>query len=129
MPFSPLGAGFLTGKIDPKTEFPPTDYRSNVPRFAAEAREATFALVTLIRGVAQSKGVTPAQIALGWLLAQKPWIVPIPGTTKLDRLDENLGSAGVEFSTDELADLTAAASKLQMVGERLPKASLALIER
>ncbi|MBR7896920.1 aldo/keto reductase [Burkholderia multivorans] len=129
VPFSPLGAGFLTGKIDLTTEFPATDYRSHVPRFAAEARGANLALVTLIREVAARKGVTPAQIALGWLLAQKPWIVPIPGTTKLDRLDENVGSVEVEFSANELADLTAAASKLQMVGERLPEASLALIER
>jgi len=127
VPFSPLGAGFLTGKIDLSTAFDKADYRSHVPRFAAEAREANMALVTLIRSVAEARGATPAQIALGWLLAQKPWIVPIPGTTRLDRLDENLGGIDVAFTADELADLTAAASRVQLAGERLPAASLALV--
>jgi aryl-alcohol dehydrogenase-like predicted oxidoreductase len=126
VPFPPLGAGFLTGKIDLTTELDENDFRAGVPRFAADAREANLALVSLIQEVATRKGATPAQIALGWLLGQKPWIVPIPGTTKLHRLEENLGGAEVEFSADELADLTAAASKLQLAGDRLPKAFLDL---
>ncbi|WP_328868365.1 aldo/keto reductase [Streptomyces sp. NBC_00304] len=121
VPFSPLGAGFLTGKIDLTTELKESDFRSSVPRFAAEVREANMALVDLIREVATRKAATPAQIALGWLLAQKPWVVPIPGTTKLHRLEENLGGANVEFSADELDDLSAAAAKLQLVGDRMPK--------
>ncbi|ACO78690.1 aldo-keto reductase family protein [Azotobacter vinelandii CA] len=129
VPFSPLGAGFLTGKIDLTTEFDKSDYRSHVPRFAAEARESNLALVALIREVAERKSATPAQIALGWLLAQKPWIVPIPGTTKLHRLEENLDGAEVAFTAEELADLTAAASRLQLVGACLPEASLALVGR
>jgi aryl-alcohol dehydrogenase-like predicted oxidoreductase len=129
VPFSPLGAGFLTGKIDLATEFDKSDYRSHVPRFSAEVREANLALVALIREVAKRKDATPAQIALAWLLAQQPWIVPIPGTTKLHRLEENLGGADVEFSAPELADLTDAASKLQLLGERLPQASLTLVGR
>ena len=126
VPFSPLGAGFLTGKIDLTTELDPSDFRAGVPRFAADARQANLALVDLIQDVAARKAATPAQIALGWLLAQKPWIVPIPGTTKLHRLEENLGGADVEFTADELHDLTAAASKLQLVGDRLPKGMLEL---
>lgn len=126
VPFSPLGAGFLTGRIDASTKLDESDFRAAVPRFAAEAREANLALVDLIREVAARKSATPAQIALGWLLAQKPWIVPIPGTTKLHRLEENLGGAEVEFSEDELADLTTAASKLQVTGDRLPKGMLEL---
>jgi aryl-alcohol dehydrogenase-like predicted oxidoreductase len=126
VPFSPLGAGFLTGKIDRTTELDKSDFRSGVPRFSAEAREANMALVDLIREAATRKSATPAQIALGWLLAQKPWIVPIPGTTKLHRLEENLGGLEIEFSPDELADITAAASKLHLVGDRLPRAYLNL---
>ncbi|MFE5189881.1 aldo/keto reductase [Streptomyces sp. NPDC056628] len=126
VPFSPLGAGFLTGKIDLTTELDASDIRSTVPRFAAEFREANLALVDLIREVATRKDATPAQIALGWLLAQKPWIVPIPGTTKLYRLEENLGGADVTFTADELAEIDAAASKLQGAGDRLPKALLDL---
>ena len=126
VPFSPLGAGFLTGKIDATTELDENDFRSGVPRFAAEYREANLTLVELIREVATRKAATPAQIALGWLLAQKPWIVPIPGTTQLHRLEENLGGVDVEFSADELADITAAGSKLQLVGDRLPKGFLEL---
>ena len=126
VPFSPLGAGFLTGSIDLTTELDKSDFRSNVPRFSPEAREANMALVDLVRDVATRKAATPAQIALGWLLAQKPWIVPIPGTTKLHRLEENLGGVEIEFSADELADLTAAASKLDLIGDRLPKDFLAL---
>lgn len=126
VPFSPLGAGFLTGQIDLTTELDTSDFRSGVPRFSAEARAANLALVDLIRDVAARKSATPAQIALGWLLAQKPWIVPIPGTTKLHRLEENLGSTEIDFSADELAELTAAASELRLVGDRLPKAYLDL---
>jgi aryl-alcohol dehydrogenase-like predicted oxidoreductase len=126
VPFSPLGAGFLTGKIDLTTKLDKSDFRSNVPRFSAEAREANLALVDLIRDVAARKAATPAQIALGWLLAQKPWIVPIPGTTKLHRLEENIGGVEIEFSSDELADITTAASRLNLVGDRLPKAYLDL---
>jgi aryl-alcohol dehydrogenase-like predicted oxidoreductase len=129
VPFSPLGAGFLTGTIDLKTELDKSDFRSGVPRFSAEAREANLALVDLIRDIGARKAATPAQVALAWLLAQKPWIVPIPGTTKLHRLEENLGGVGIEFSADELADITAAASKLNLVGDRLPKAYLDLTER
>ncbi|WP_405868235.1 aldo/keto reductase [Streptomyces sp. NBC_01515] len=126
VPFSPLGAGFLTGKIDLTTELDASDFRSGVPRFAAEFREANLALVDLIREVATRKGATPAQIALGWLLAQKPWIVPIPGTTKLHRLEENLGGADIEFSVDELAEIDEAAAKLQLTGDRMPKSMLGL---
>ena len=128
VPFSPLGAGFLTGKIDLTTELDESDFRSGVPRFAAQLREANLALVDLIREVATRKATTPAQIALGWLLAQKPWIVPIPGTTKLHRLEENLGGADVKFTAAELDDLTTAASNLQLVGDRMPKAFLDLTE-
>lgn len=126
VPFSPLGAGFLTGQIDLTTELDKSDFRSNVPRFSPEARKANMVLVNLIKKVAAEKGVTPAQIALGWLLAQKPWIVPIPGTTKLHRLEENLGGADVEFSAVELSELTVAASELHLVGDRLPKSYLDL---
>lgn len=120
VPFSPLGAGFLTGTIDATTELSPEDFRSNVPRFAAEYREANLALVELIRQVGEGKNATPAQIALAWLLAQQPWIVPIPGTTKLHRLQENLGALDVTFSADEVAQLSDAASKVHLAGERLP---------
>ncbi|MET7290400.1 aldo/keto reductase [Streptomyces sp. NPDC005573] len=126
VPFSPLGAGFLTGKIDLTTELDESDFRNAVPRFAADVRKANLALVDLIREVATRKDATPAQIALGWLLAQKPWIVPIPGTTKLHRLEENLGGADIAFSADELAEIDAAASKLQLAGDRLPKPMLDL---
>src|SRR3984893_4698586 len=102
VPFSPLGAGFLTGQIDLNTKFADSDYRSKIPRFSPEVREANLALVDLLRVVAERKGATPARIALAWLLARKPWIVPIPGTTKLHRLEENLGAVDVEFTTDEL---------------------------
>ena len=98
VPFSPLGAGFLTGKIDENTKFDPTDFRNMVPRFSPEARKANMVLVDLVKSVAERKGATPAQVALAWLLAQKPWIVPIPGTTKLHRLEENLGAVNVELT-------------------------------
>ena len=124
VPFSPLGAGFLTGKMDASTRFDKTDFRAQVPRLAPEALKANMALVELLRDVAQRKGATPAQIALAWLLAQKPWIVPIPGTTKLHRLDENLGAATVELTADDLRAINAAAAKLTVQGARLPDAVL-----
>jgi aryl-alcohol dehydrogenase-like predicted oxidoreductase len=129
VPFSPLGAGFLTGKIDVDTQFDPTDFRNAVPRFSAEARAANFALVELIQAFAASKSVTPAQIALAWLLARKAWIVPIPGTTKLHRLEENLGAIDIELSAADLDDLTNAAARIPVQGERLPQSSLAMTGR
>jgi aryl-alcohol dehydrogenase-like predicted oxidoreductase len=122
VPFSPLGKGFLTGKIDEKTEFVKTDFRNIVPRFTPEARKANQALVDLLRTIAERKKATPAQIALAWLLAQKPWIVPIPGTTKLSRLDENIGALGVELTRDDLNEIEAVASKITIQGERYPEA-------
>ncbi|ABE34030.1 aldo/keto reductase family protein [Paraburkholderia xenovorans LB400] len=124
VPFSPLGAGFLTGKIDENTTFDPTDFRNNVPRFSPEARRANMALVEVVKSVADRKGTTPAQIALAWLLAQKPWIVPIPGTTKLHRLEENLGAIDVELTADDLGVIDEEVSKIQVRGERLPEAAL-----
>lgn len=126
VPFSPLGAGFLTGKIGTSTEFDSTDFRNRSPRFAPEARAANMALVDLLTRIAQSKHATPAQIALAWLLAQKPWIVPIPGTRKLERLDENLGAATVELTPDDLREIEDAASKITIQGARLPEAVLKL---
>ena len=124
VPFSPLGAGFLTGKMDENTRFDSSDFRSQVPRFSPEAMKANVALVSLIRQVAEAKGVTPAQIALAWLLAQKPWIVPIPGTTKLHRLEENLGAIAVDLTADDLQQIDSAASKLHLEGARLPEYAL-----
>jgi aryl-alcohol dehydrogenase-like predicted oxidoreductase len=124
VPFSPLGAGFLTGKMDEATRFAGSDFRASVPRFAPDALKANMALVALLRDVARTKGATPAQIALAWLLAQKPWIVPIPGTTKLGRLEENLGAVAVELTSDDLRGIDAAASKLMLQGERLPAAAM-----
>jgi len=121
VPFSPLGKGFLTGKIDEKTTFEKNDFRNIVPRFSPEARKANQALVDLLGQVAKQKGATAAQIALAWLLAQKPWIVPIPGTTKLNRLDENLGAASVELSAEDLRSIDDAASKIQVEGARYPE--------
>jgi aryl-alcohol dehydrogenase-like predicted oxidoreductase len=126
VPFSPLGAGFLTGKIDTTTRLDPKDFRSTSPRFAADARAANMALVNLLKRVAEKKGATPAQIALAWLLAQKPWIVPIPGTKKLARLEENLGAANLELTPADLRDIEEAASKIPIKGERLPEAVLKL---
>ena len=122
--FSPLGAGFLTGKIDEKTKFDPTDFRTMVPRFSPEAMKANMALVDLVRSIAARKQVTPAQIALAWLLAQKPWIVPIPGTTKIERLEENLGALAVDFSQAELDEIALAASNIAVQGARLPEIAL-----
>ena len=124
VPFSPLGAGFLTGKIDENTKFDPTDFRNIVPRFSPEARKANMVLVDLVKTVAVTKGATPAQVALAWLLAQKPWIVPIPGTTKLHRLQENLGAVNVEMTADDLKQIGEAASSLNLEGTRLPEAML-----
>jgi aryl-alcohol dehydrogenase-like predicted oxidoreductase len=124
VPFSPLGAGFLTGKIDENTKFDPTDFRNMVPRFTAEARKANIVLVDLVKTVAERKGATPAQVALAWLLAQKPWIVPIPGTTKLHRLEENLGAIGVELSESDLKQIDEASSSMKLEGARLPEAVL-----
>jgi len=124
VPFSPLGAGFLTGKIDENTKFDATDFRNIVPRFSPEARKANMALVEVVKAAADRKGVTPAQVALAWLLAQKPWIVPIPGTTKLHRLEENLGAVDVDLSASDLAQINEAALKLSIEGARLPEAAL-----
>ena len=129
VPFSPLGAGFLTGKIDQTTRFDSTDFRAHVPRFSPDAMQANVALVELIRSVAGRKGATPAQVALAWLLAQKPWIVPIPGTTKLARLEENLGSVEVELATEELGEIDEAASRIELQGARLPQAALDMTGR
>jgi len=118
VPFSPLGRGFLTGKIDENTSFDAKDFRNTVPRFAADARKANQAVVDLLREIGGRKNATPAQIALAWLLAQKPWIVPIPGTRRFERLDENLGAADVELTTDDLRDIDAAASKITVQGAR-----------
>jgi aryl-alcohol dehydrogenase-like predicted oxidoreductase len=121
VPFSPLGRGFLTGKIDENTTFDSTDFRNIVPRFTPEARKANEALVNLLRAIAEKKNATPAQIALAWLLAQKPWIAPIPGTTKLHRLEENLGAAAVELTPDDLCEIESAASKITVQGARYPE--------
>jgi len=129
VPFSPLGAGFLTGKIDENTTFDPTDFRNSVPRFSPEARKANLALVDLVKAVAERKHATPAQVALAWLLAQKPWIVPIPGTTKLHRLEENLGAVDLELTSGDLREIDAAASKIEIEGERLPEAALKMTGR
>lgn len=125
VPFSPLGAGFLTGKIDAATELVPGDFRSVSPRFSTEARAANKALVDLLKDIAAQKEATPAQIALAWLMAQRPWIVPIPGTTKLHRLEENLGAADVDLTADDLATIAAAAAAIPIQGERLPEVVLA----
>jgi aryl-alcohol dehydrogenase-like predicted oxidoreductase len=129
VPFSPLGAGFLTGKIDENTKFDPSDFRNNVPRFSPDARKANLALVDVAKAVAERKRITPAQVALAWLLAQKPWIVPIPGTTKLHRLEENLGAVDVTLTPDDLRDISIALATIQVQGERLPEAALKMTER
>jgi aryl-alcohol dehydrogenase-like predicted oxidoreductase len=121
VPFSPLGRGYLTGKIDETTAFDASDFRNTVPRFSPEARQANKALVDLLGRIAGRKKATPAQVALAWLLAQKPWIVPIPGTTKRHRLDENLGAADVDLTADDLREIEAAASKITVQGARYPE--------
>jgi aryl-alcohol dehydrogenase-like predicted oxidoreductase len=129
VPFSPLGRGFLTGKIDENTTFDSTDFRSTVPRFTPEARKANQALVDLLGSIAQRKNVTPARIALAWLLAQKPWIVPIPGTTKLHRLQENVEAASVELTEDDLRGIESAASRITVQGDRYSEGSQRMIDR
>jgi aryl-alcohol dehydrogenase-like predicted oxidoreductase len=121
VPFSPLGKGFLTGKIDESTTFDKTDFRNIVPRFTTEARKANQTLVDLLRQIAERKKATPAQIALAWLLAQKTWIVPIPGTTKLQRLEENIGAVSFELTADDLREIDNAASKITVEGARYPE--------
>ncbi len=129
VPFSPLGKGFLTGAIDDTTTFEPTDFRNVVPRFTAENRKANLAFVEWLKTFADRKDATPAQIALAWLLAQKPWIVPIPGTTKRHRLEENLGAADVQLTADDLQQIDRAVSQIEVLGARYPDALLKLVGR
>ncbi len=129
VPFSPLGKGFLTGKIDQSTTFHSTDFRNTVPRFAPEARQANQAMVDLVGAIAVRKKATPAQVALAWLLAQKPWVVPIPGTTKPHRLQENVGATAVEFTADDLRDIADAAKRIPVQGARYPEAAQKMIDR
>jgi aryl-alcohol dehydrogenase-like predicted oxidoreductase len=124
VPFSPLGAGFLTGQIDENTTFDPSDFRNHVPRFSPEARKANMALVHTVQAAAHRKGATPAQFALAWLLAQKPWIVPIPGTTRISRIEENLGAIDVQLTENDLKQIVDATSRLSLEGTRLPEAML-----
>jgi aryl-alcohol dehydrogenase-like predicted oxidoreductase len=121
VPYSPLGKGFLTGKMDENTELKSNDFRSTLPRFTPEARKANLAVVELLTRIGQQKGATPAQVALAWLLAQKPWIVPIPGTTKLHRLEENIGAVALELSKDDLEQIETAASQIKVEGARYPE--------
>jgi aryl-alcohol dehydrogenase-like predicted oxidoreductase len=120
VPFAPLGRGFLTGAVDANTTFDSSDLRNSIPRFAPEARKANQAIVDVVRTIAKRKNATPAQIALAWLLARKPWIVPIPGTTKLSRLDENIGAASLELTPEDLRNIESAASKITVQGARYP---------
>jgi aryl-alcohol dehydrogenase-like predicted oxidoreductase len=129
VPFSPLGRGFLTGKMDENKTFDSNDFRNNLPRFTPEARKANRALVDLLGAISARKKATPAQVALAWLLAQKPWIVPIPGTTKLSRLEENLGAAGVELTSEDLRGIESAASKIHVQGDRYPAHLARLVGR
>jgi aryl-alcohol dehydrogenase-like predicted oxidoreductase len=122
VPYSPLGKGFLTGKIDANAKFDKSDFRSILPRFTPEALKANQALIHLLGSIAEQKKATPAQIALAWLLAQKPWMVPIPGTTKLNRLEENIGAIAVELTPDDLREIESAASKIRVEGARYPEA-------
>jgi aryl-alcohol dehydrogenase-like predicted oxidoreductase len=121
VPFGPLGKGFLTGKIDERTTFSSSDLRSRIPRFSAETRKANLALVAMLAEIGERKGATPAQIALAWLLSRKPWIVPIPGTTKLHRLEENIGAAAVDLTSDDLGEIERAAAKITVQGDRYPE--------
>jgi aryl-alcohol dehydrogenase-like predicted oxidoreductase len=129
VPFSPLGKGFLTGKIDENTKFDSTDFRNIVPRFSPEARKANQSMIDLLNKIAKQKNATPAQVALAWLLAQKAWIVPIPGTTKLHRLEENIGSVNIEFTADELREIDNASSNIKVEGERYPEQLQKLVGR
>jgi aryl-alcohol dehydrogenase-like predicted oxidoreductase len=127
VPFSPLGKGFLTGTVDPDTSFAPGDIRATIPRFAQDNLAANVALVEHVRRLADAKGVTPGQVALGWLLAQQPWIVPIPGTRRLERVEENVGSTQVPLSADEVADLDAAAARIGVQGNRYNDAGMSMV--
>jgi aryl-alcohol dehydrogenase-like predicted oxidoreductase len=129
VPFSPLGKGFLTGKIDENTKFDSTDFRNTVPRFSPEAREANRALIDLIAKFAEQKKATPAQIALAWVLGQKPWIAPIPGTTKLHRLEENLGGVEVELTADDLREIENITSRVEVKGARYSEGAQKLVNR
>ena len=129
VPFSPLGKGYLTGKMDEKTQFEADDFRNKVPRLSAENRQANYAVVDLLSRMAEQKHATPAQIALAWLLAQKPWIVPIPGTTNVHRLQENLGAVDVELTADELREINAAADQITIQGDRYSEAAMKMINR
>lgn len=129
VPFSPLGKGFLTGKIDQSTQFDDSDFRNTIPRFSPENRKANQSLVELVTQVAEGKGATPAQVALAWLLTRKPWIVPIPGTTKLHRLEENLGAANLELSADELGRISEAIERISIQGHRYPEWAEEMIDR
>ena len=128
VPFSPLGKGFLTGKIDTSTAFPAGDFRSTVPRFSEENRKANQAVVDLLERIAKEKDATPAQIALAWILAQEPWIVPIPGTTKLHRLEENVAAADVELTSDDLREIDEAASQIEVHGARYPESAQRMVD-
>ena len=129
VPFSPLGRGFLTGRVDATTTFADGDVRANLPRFTPEARTANQAVVDLLGRIAAAKGATPAQVALAWLLAQRPWIVPIPGTRRLERLDENLGAVAVELTAEDLEAISAAAAEITVLGDRYPEAMQRMIDR
>jgi aryl-alcohol dehydrogenase-like predicted oxidoreductase len=129
VPFSPLGKGFLTGTIDDKTAFEPTDFRNVVPRFTEENRKANLAFIEWLKTFAARKSATPAQLALAWLLAQKPWIVPIPGTTKRHRLEENLGALDIHLSAEDLRDIDRAASQIEVQGARYPEPLLKMVGR
>ena len=129
VPFSPLGAGFLTGKINERTTFDKNDFRNSVPRFSPEARKANQGVVDLLRVIAERKHATQAQVALAWLLAQKPWIVPIPGTTKRDRLEENAAAVEINLTDEELQSIRGAAESIEIRGERLPAAALEMTGR
>ncbi|OBK40040.1 aldehyde oxidase [Mycobacterium sp. 1245111.1] len=129
VPYSPLGKGFLTGSIDASTQFDNADIRNVIPRFAADVRDSNRAVVELLQAIADRKGATPAQIALAWLLAQRPWIAPIPGTRRLERLDENLGAAAVELSDDDLREIDAASAAIEVQGERYPEFMRRMIGR
>ena len=129
VPFSPLGKGFLTGKIDENTKFDSSDFRNVVPRFSPEARKANQSMIDLLNKIAKQKDATPAQVALAWLIAQKPWIVPIPGTTKLHRLEENIGSVNIEFTDDELHEIDNASGEIKVEGARYPEHLQKLVGR
>ena len=129
VPFSPLGRGYLTGKMDESTTLDAADFRSSLPRFTPEARKANLAMIDLLKAMAERKQATPAQIALAWLLSRKPWIVPIPGTTKLHRLEENLGAASVELTAEDLRDIEAAAANIEVQGGRYPEQWQQLVRR